>query len=101
MTAAQLGMQPDVPTTREAGFPEVNITTYSAISAPRGTPKEVMDTLDRFARKLSQNAEYQKELAVLANQAFYLSSDDTQKRVRQQAEQYKAALAKVENLPKQ
>ena len=96
----RMAAYPDVPTTREAGFPEVNITTYSAISGPKGLSKEVIDTLDRFAKKLSTNPEYQKELATLANQAFYLSSEDTVKRVRQQADQYRAALAKVENLPK-
>jgi tripartite-type tricarboxylate transporter receptor subunit TctC len=36
---------PDVPSAREAGFPALNISTWWALVAPRGTPKPVVDRL--------------------------------------------------------
>jgi tripartite-type tricarboxylate transporter receptor subunit TctC len=32
---------PDVPTTREAGYPSVEVTGWTAIMAPAGTPPEI------------------------------------------------------------
>lgn len=34
---------PEVPSAREAGFPSLNISTWWALAAPRGTPKGVVD----------------------------------------------------------
>ena len=36
---------PDVPTTAEAGFPEIGITTWYGLYAPRGTPEAAIDKL--------------------------------------------------------
>lgn len=36
---------PEVPSAREAGFPTMNISTWWALVAPRGTPKSVIDKL--------------------------------------------------------
>ncbi len=91
---------PEVQTTREAGFPNVNITTYSGLSGPKGMSKEVVDTLDRVAKKISTNPAYNKELEKFANNADFVPSAETQVRVQKQAEAYRAALAKIEHLPK-
>jgi tripartite-type tricarboxylate transporter receptor subunit TctC len=51
-------MLPDVPTTGEAGYPEVQMNTWFGLAGPPGMPKEVVARLD-------------KELAaVMADQAF-------------------------------
>jgi len=36
---------PDVPTTAEAGFPEIGITTWYGLYAPKGTPEAAIDKL--------------------------------------------------------
>jgi tripartite-type tricarboxylate transporter receptor subunit TctC len=36
---------PDVPTTKEAGLPEYQVTAWNAIFAPKGTSKEIVTTL--------------------------------------------------------
>lgn len=36
---------PNVPTTKEAGLPEYQIEAWNGITAPKGTPKEVVDKL--------------------------------------------------------
>jgi tripartite-type tricarboxylate transporter receptor subunit TctC len=44
-TKQRVATLPDVPTTAEAGFPEIGITTWYALYAPRGTPAPVIARL--------------------------------------------------------
>jgi tripartite-type tricarboxylate transporter receptor subunit TctC len=44
-TPRRTSRHPDVPSAREAGFPTMNISTWWALAAPRGTPKPVVDRL--------------------------------------------------------
>lgn len=37
---------PDVPTVAEAGFPELEMTTWYGIAVPKGTPRDVVDALN-------------------------------------------------------
>jgi tripartite-type tricarboxylate transporter receptor subunit TctC len=37
---------PDVPTTKEAGLPEFQVTAWNAMFAPKGTPKEIVTKLN-------------------------------------------------------
>jgi len=43
--AERLPSYPDIPTTAEAGYPEVNQTAWYGIMAPAGTPKEIVDKI--------------------------------------------------------
>ena len=36
---------PDVPTTKEAGMPQYEVSAWNAVFAPKGTPKEIVDQL--------------------------------------------------------
>jgi tripartite-type tricarboxylate transporter receptor subunit TctC len=42
---------PDVPTMAEAGYPEVEGATWTAIVVPKGTPKDIVDKLNAAAVK--------------------------------------------------
>ena len=42
---------PDVPTTKEAGLPEFEVTAWNAIFAPKGTPKDVLQKLNAALRE--------------------------------------------------
>ncbi|HZC57357.1 MAG TPA: tripartite tricarboxylate transporter substrate binding protein [Xanthobacteraceae bacterium] len=39
-------MLPDVPTTAEAGMPDFNLTVWFGLSAPKGTPRAIVDKLN-------------------------------------------------------
>jgi len=47
---------PEVPSAREAGFPSMNISTWWALVAPRGTPKGVVDRLYAAVRSSLREA---------------------------------------------
>ena len=51
-------MLPDVPTTAEAGYPDVQMNTWFGLAGPPGMPKEIVARLD------------QELAAVMADQAF-------------------------------
>ena len=44
-TKRRVSTIPDVPTTAEAGFPEIGITTWYGLYAPKGTPAAAIDKL--------------------------------------------------------
>ena len=44
-TKRRVATLPDVPTTAEAGFPEIGITTWYALYAPQGTPGPIVGRL--------------------------------------------------------
>jgi len=44
-TPERLEKYPDIPTTAEAGYPNINKGAWYAIMAPAGTPKEIVDKL--------------------------------------------------------
>ena len=44
-TKRRVATLPDVPTTAEAGFPEIGITTWYGLYAPKGTPAAAIDKL--------------------------------------------------------
>jgi tripartite-type tricarboxylate transporter receptor subunit TctC len=44
-TKTRLKTLPDLPTTAEAGFPDIAVSTWYGLYAPRGTPKPVIDRL--------------------------------------------------------
>jgi tripartite-type tricarboxylate transporter receptor subunit TctC len=53
---------PDVPTTKEAGLPEFQVTAWNAIFAPKGTPPEVVATLNKALLAALDDAGTKKRL---------------------------------------
>jgi len=48
---------PDVPTTKEAGLPDYQVSAWNALFAPKGTPKEIVAKLnDTYKKALADEA---------------------------------------------
>jgi len=64
---------PDVPTTKEGGLPEFQVTAWNAIFAPKGTPKEIVAKLNAALVKALNDENVRKRLldlgADLSNKA--------------------------------
>jgi len=56
---------PGVPTAKSAGAPDYTMSIWSAIFAPRGTPKEAVDKLAAALDKTLEDADVAKRLATL------------------------------------
>jgi tripartite-type tricarboxylate transporter receptor subunit TctC len=53
---------PDVPTFAEQGFPGFEMSTWFALFAPKGTPKEIIDQLNLYTREVQVEPEARKRL---------------------------------------
>ena len=56
---------PDVPTTAEAGMPQFNLTVWFGLSAPKGTPRPVVDKLGKALGVALQDPDVVKRFADL------------------------------------
>jgi tripartite-type tricarboxylate transporter receptor subunit TctC len=45
---------PDVPTIAEQGYPEYDFVTFYGLSAPKGTPPDVVDRLNKEINRILQ-----------------------------------------------
>lgn len=71
---------PDVPTAAEAGLSGFTIATYAAISAPKGTPREIIMKLNRDFLSMLGRPAFQEKFARLGN-VLGLSPDEAKKRI--------------------
>jgi tripartite-type tricarboxylate transporter receptor subunit TctC len=80
---------PDVPSAREAGFPDMEkIVGWTALMGPPGLPKEVVDRwVDTFAR-LAKDPDWRQGNARIGGIAAIRSPAETEKFVREQYELY-------------
>jgi tripartite-type tricarboxylate transporter receptor subunit TctC len=58
-------MLPDVPTTGEAGYPEVQMNTWFGLAGPPGMPKEVVARLDKELAAVMADQVFRDKLAKL------------------------------------
>jgi putative tricarboxylic transport membrane protein len=64
-TAERNPALPNVPTTKEAGLPEFQVSAWNAIFAPKGTPKDVVAKLNDALVKALDDATTRKRLTEL------------------------------------
>lgn len=53
----RLPLLPDVPTTAEAGMPQLNVTAWMGVLAPTGVPAEVVGRIDAAMRSVLASKE--------------------------------------------
>ena len=58
-------MLPDVPTTAEAGLPQFNLTVWFGLAAPKGTPRPIVDKLDKALNVALEDPDVVKRFAEL------------------------------------
>ena len=73
---------PDVPTTAEAGYPQVDATSWFAVFAPAAVPKAVVDKLTADIRTVVQNPAFQQKAQEQGATAEYLSPQQLGEQVR-------------------
>ena len=71
---------PDVPTTGQQGYPEMDGNdSFVNIAAPKGTPEAVIARLEGALQKTMQDATVRKKLVELEVQTLFMGSRETQK----------------------
>lgn len=84
---------PDVPTTGQQGYPEMDSNdSYVNIAAPKGTPEVVLTRLEAALQKTMQDAGVRKKLEELEVQTLFLGSRDTQKWLEEEVRKFTAII---------
>lgn len=79
-SGARLPWLPQVPTTGEQGYPEMDANEeFFNIEAPKGTPQPVIAKLEGAIREALQDPTVRSKLAGFEVQPVFMSSPDTQK----------------------
>ena len=58
----RLAVLPDVPTLAEVGAPGVNRMAYYGVVGPKGTPKEIVDKVNKAVHKVLQDPAIRKRI---------------------------------------
>lgn len=66
----------DVPTTTEAGFPQLKASTWNAIFAPSGTPPDVVEKLNAAANTALKDPKLKEQLEAMSATPITWSADE-------------------------
>ena len=85
---------PDVPTTAQAGFPGVEVSSTFGVLLPSGTPKYIVERLNTEIYKIMQRPEVQAQMAQQGVLALApLTPEQAQERVRTEVAKWATVIA--------
>ena len=79
---------PNLPTSREAGFPELLLDSWYGVNVPAGVPMPIVDRLNAELRKIMQSPEVTKQLARVGIDAVTSTPAEFQAFIRTDAERW-------------
>jgi tripartite-type tricarboxylate transporter receptor subunit TctC len=88
---------PEVRTFREQGLDVVTAGSVKGLAAPKGTPKDVVATLEKACKAISDDPEFKKILADLGQPVNYMGGEEYRGWIKGASDQY-AALLKALNI---
>lgn len=95
-TAKRLEALPDVPTLEEQGFPGFDVAGWYGVLAPRGTPRPVVETLNRELNAVISDPAYRARVVGLgAVAAEPLTPEEFGASYRAEAERWKVVIHKI------
>ena len=83
---------PNVPTLDEVGIPNVHTSTWYGFLAPAGTPKAVVDRINREINAVLKTPEIQARLQKNAAQSYDWTPEQFTKFAKEELERYKAVV---------
>jgi tripartite-type tricarboxylate transporter receptor subunit TctC len=91
---------PNVPTVQEAGVPGYDVTGWNALSAPAGTPPEVLALLNRHMNTVMAMPDVKKRLLDLGTEAYGGSQEELRNRLNADIAKW-AAVIRQAGVPQQ
>ncbi|MFM9968080.1 MAG: Bug family tripartite tricarboxylate transporter substrate binding protein [Burkholderiales bacterium] len=89
MARQRMAELPDVPTTVEAGFPQLVGTNWWALSAPRGTARAIIDRMAQDLRVILLEPETKKRFSDLGHSPMPMTPADTTAFLKTESARYK------------
>ena len=72
----RIDIYPDVPTAEEAGFPELNVKSWGGLFAPAGTPRAIVDRLNREVNRIQLAPDVRGHLAYAGAEIPIMTPDE-------------------------
>jgi len=94
--AKRVDALPDVPTTAEAGYPQVDLTQWWSLTGPKGLPADIVARLDEAARKIAESPDFQKDMAATNSVPRYMPASEVRTFATQEMNTLKALSASTE-----
>jgi tripartite-type tricarboxylate transporter receptor subunit TctC len=76
---------PDVPTSAEGGLPDYVTSVWFGLFAPRGTPQPIVDQINGWVAKMSQDEDYRKKLNAIYFQPVTMTPAQFQDKINEEA----------------
>ena len=86
---------PDVPTVNESGMPGYVVTSWNAVSAPAGTPDDIVELLSKEIREALKSPDIQEKALQFGLDARGTTPAEMQARMRADIEKWGAVIAKA------
>ena len=67
----RIPLLPNVPTAKEQGY-DVDVVMWRGLAVPKGTPKDVVEKLDKAAKTVIQSPEFKQRTGTLGMETAYL-----------------------------
>lgn len=86
---------PDVPSTKELGFPKSNLVSWYGVSGPKGLPKDVVDAWTKLAEDAAKDPEFAAEADKQKRVLSFLGAKEFEASVMKEYEQVKVLSEKL------
>ena len=96
----RLPLLPNIPTAAEAGLPGLEVSTWYALYAPAGTPRDVVELLGREIKKITERADFKARVEQTGAAMSYMGPDELGKYTAEQVIRWTGIISKL-NIPKQ
>jgi tripartite-type tricarboxylate transporter receptor subunit TctC len=86
---------PDVPTMEEAGFPGVEFESWLGLVAPAGTPRHIIDVLNREISAAMHTPAIEAEATAIGTQIYTQSPEEFGAVIKRDAERYASLIREL------
>ena len=87
-------MQSNVPTLKESGI-AAEVVGWNSIVAPAGTPREIIDTLNKHVRAIIESPDFQKRMLELGGEPKASTPEELEARLKSDIEMWAAVVKKA------
>lgn len=84
--------QPNVPTMAEVGYPDVAMTTFFGISAPAGTPIQIVEKLNQALKSIGTSQETEKKMLAMNVLPLPLNRQETSEFIKEQSDKWRPVI---------
>jgi hypothetical protein len=88
-------MRAVLPTAKEAGVKNYEVTSWNGVFAPKGTPKEVIDTMNKAMHEVLAQPDVVAQFAKLGVEAHASSPDELMMRLKDDIKKWTAVIEKA------